>query len=129
MWGTSTIHFYAGEVASGRSLPKSQQEEDDPLQMGGDFTLDRYNLDESGNLYVFVSVFFVSICICIFVIIVFVFVPVSEEEDNPFQISRDFTLDRYWMIKLLLPSSFQEVHILLREALVLKKTVFYEKKS
>jgi len=41
VWGISTIHFYAGEVASGRSLPKSQQEEDDPLQMGGDFTLSR----------------------------------------------------------------------------------------
>ena len=42
VWGISTIHFYAGEVASGRSLPKSQQEEDDPLQMGGDFTLSRW---------------------------------------------------------------------------------------
>jgi len=41
VWGISTIHFYAGEVASGRTLPKSQQEEDDPLQMGGDFTLNR----------------------------------------------------------------------------------------
>jgi len=41
VWGISTIHFYAGELASGRSLPKSQQEEDDPLQMGGDFTLSR----------------------------------------------------------------------------------------
>jgi len=41
VWGMSTIHFYAGEVASGRSLPKSQEEEDDPLQMGGDFTLNR----------------------------------------------------------------------------------------
>ena len=38
----TTIHFYAGEVASGRSLPKSQEEEDDPLQMGGDFTLNRW---------------------------------------------------------------------------------------
>ena len=42
VWGISTIHFYAGELASGRSLPKSQQEEDDPLQMGGDFTLSRW---------------------------------------------------------------------------------------
>ena len=42
VWGMSTIHFYAGEVASGRSLPKSQEEEDDPLQMGGDFTLNRW---------------------------------------------------------------------------------------
>ena len=42
VWGISTIHFYAGEVASGRTLPKSQQEEDDPLQMGGDFTLNRW---------------------------------------------------------------------------------------
>ena len=93
MWGISTIHFYAGEVASGRSLPKSQQEEDDPLQMGGDFTLDRY-VNGHGNLFVcvvflsvFVSVFFVSS--------VFVFASVSEEEDNPLQISGDFTLDRY----------------------------------
>jgi len=44
VWGISTIHFYAGEVASGRTLPKSQQEEDDPLQMGGDFTLNRTGL-------------------------------------------------------------------------------------
>ena len=45
VWGISTIHFYAGEVASGRSLPKSQQEEDDPLQMGGDFTLSRWTIN------------------------------------------------------------------------------------
>lgn len=42
VWSISTIHYYAAQKAQGRNLPRSVSGvEDDPLQMGGDFTLDR----------------------------------------------------------------------------------------
>lgn len=42
VWNTGTVHYYAGQVAEGRRLPAGVVgEEDDPLQMGGDFILNR----------------------------------------------------------------------------------------
>ena len=39
MWQISTIHYYGTMKAQGRNLPTAvRAEEDDPLQMGGDFT-------------------------------------------------------------------------------------------
>jgi len=39
VWQMTTIKYYAGQKAQGRKLPVSiEGEEDDPLQMGGDFT-------------------------------------------------------------------------------------------
>ena len=39
VWNMITLHYYASMVAQGRELPKAiQGVEDDPLQMGGDFT-------------------------------------------------------------------------------------------
>jgi len=39
VWQMSTIHYYGSMKAQGRTLPTAiQGEEDDPLQMGGDFT-------------------------------------------------------------------------------------------
>jgi len=40
VWSMPTVHYYSSEVSSGRKLPTVvSSEEDDPLQMGGDFTL------------------------------------------------------------------------------------------
>lgn len=40
VWSSPTIHYYAGQAAAGRQLPAAVAGgEDDPLQMGGDFTL------------------------------------------------------------------------------------------
>jgi len=40
VWNMSTVHYYASELSSGRKLPQVVGgEEDDPLQMGGDFTV------------------------------------------------------------------------------------------
>ena len=40
VWSPDTLHYYAGQVAAGRTLPAVVAgQEDDPLQMGGDFTL------------------------------------------------------------------------------------------
>lgn len=40
VWNVSVINYYASQKASGRQLPKSiEGVEDDPLQMGGDFTV------------------------------------------------------------------------------------------
>jgi len=40
VWNMSVINYYASQKASGRQLPKSiEGVEDDPLQMGGDFTV------------------------------------------------------------------------------------------
>jgi hypothetical protein len=42
VWNIGTIHFYAEQLSQGRKLPAAiSGVEDDPLQMGGDFTLDR----------------------------------------------------------------------------------------
>jgi len=42
VWGMRTVQFYAGEKARGRQLPSALSGlEDDPLQMGGDFTLNK----------------------------------------------------------------------------------------
>lgn len=39
VWNMTTMHYYASMVAQGRELPTAiQGVEDDPLQMGGDFT-------------------------------------------------------------------------------------------
>jgi len=39
VWNMATMHYYAGMVAQGRKLPSAiEGVEDDPLQMGGDFT-------------------------------------------------------------------------------------------
>jgi len=39
VWNMTTIKYYASQKAKGRQLPSAiQGEEDDPLQMGGDFT-------------------------------------------------------------------------------------------
>ena len=39
VWNMVTMHYYASMVAQGRKLPAAiQGVEDDPLQMGGDFT-------------------------------------------------------------------------------------------
>jgi len=39
VWSLSTINYYAEQLAQGRPLPQAVQGvEDDPLQMGGDFT-------------------------------------------------------------------------------------------
>lgn len=39
VWGMTTMHYYAGELAQDRELPSAiKGVEDDPLQMGGDFT-------------------------------------------------------------------------------------------
>lgn len=41
VWSMKTIHYYAAQKAQGRNLPSALVGvEDDPLQMGGDFTLD-----------------------------------------------------------------------------------------
>lgn len=40
VWSLPTVHYYAGQVATGRALVPLH-EEDDPLQMGGDFTVTR----------------------------------------------------------------------------------------
>jgi len=40
VWNISVINYYAQQIASGRELPSAVQGvEDDPLQMGGDFTI------------------------------------------------------------------------------------------
>lgn len=40
VWNITTINYYASQVAEGRKLPTAMSGvEDDPLQMGGDFTL------------------------------------------------------------------------------------------
>jgi len=42
VWGMATIHYYAAQKAQGRELPQAVTGvEDDPLQMGGDFAVDR----------------------------------------------------------------------------------------
>lgn len=42
VWNMDTVHFYAQQKALGRQLPQSiVGVEDDPLQMGGDFTIRR----------------------------------------------------------------------------------------
>ena len=42
VWSMSTIQYYAQQKAGGRALPVALADvEDDPLQMGGDFTIDR----------------------------------------------------------------------------------------
>jgi len=38
VWNMNTVHYYASQISSGRKLPAVVGEED-PLQMGGDFTL------------------------------------------------------------------------------------------
>jgi len=39
VWNIATINYYASQVAEGRKLPTAMSGvEDDPLQMGGDFT-------------------------------------------------------------------------------------------
>lgn len=41
VWSMKTIHYYAAQKAQGRKLPSAMiGVEDDPLQMGGDFTID-----------------------------------------------------------------------------------------
>ena len=43
VWQMSTVHYYGSMKAQGRTLPSAiEGEEDDPLQMGGDFTF-RYS--------------------------------------------------------------------------------------
>lgn len=40
VWNMTTINYYSGQVTQGRQLPKALDGvEDDPLQMGGDFSL------------------------------------------------------------------------------------------
>lgn len=40
VWSTTTLHYYGSMVAMGRKLPSAiEGVEDDPLQMGGDFTI------------------------------------------------------------------------------------------
>jgi len=42
VWNMKTIHYYASQKAQGRQLPTALAGvEDDPLQMGGDFTINR----------------------------------------------------------------------------------------
>ena len=42
VWSMSTIQYYAQQKAGGRALPVALADvEDDPLQMGGDFTIDK----------------------------------------------------------------------------------------
>jgi len=41
VWSMATVRYYAEQKAGGRALPTALADvEDDPLQMGGDFTLD-----------------------------------------------------------------------------------------
>jgi len=39
VWSMQMIHVYAEKIVGGEIFPESKQEDDDPLQMGGDFTL------------------------------------------------------------------------------------------
>jgi len=40
VWNMATVHYYAGQKAKGNPLPQPVADvEDDPLQMGGDFTV------------------------------------------------------------------------------------------
>jgi len=41
VWSMSMIHVYAEKIVGGEIFPESKEEDDDPLQMGGDFTLSR----------------------------------------------------------------------------------------
>jgi len=41
VWSMPMIHVYAEKVVGGEIFPESKEEDDDPLQMGGDFTLSR----------------------------------------------------------------------------------------
>jgi len=41
VWSMPMIHIYAEKIVGGEIFPESKQEDDDPLQMGGDFTLSR----------------------------------------------------------------------------------------
>jgi len=42
VWRISTIQYYAAQKCQGRKLPQAiSGNEDDPLQMGGDFTIDK----------------------------------------------------------------------------------------
>jgi len=42
VWNMNTIHYYAQQKAQGRQLPTALSGvEDDPLQMGGDFTISK----------------------------------------------------------------------------------------
>jgi len=41
VWGMNSIQYYGAQIAQGRQLPSALTGvEDDPLQMGGDFTMD-----------------------------------------------------------------------------------------
>jgi len=41
VWNMQMIHTYAEKIVGGEIFPESKQDDDDPLQMGGDFTLNR----------------------------------------------------------------------------------------
>jgi len=41
VWSMPMIHVYAEKIVGGEIFPESKEENDDPLQMGGDFTLSR----------------------------------------------------------------------------------------
>jgi len=41
VWSMPMIHIYAEKIVGGEIFPESKDEDDDPLQMGGDFTLSR----------------------------------------------------------------------------------------
>ncbi|XP_063713847.1 uncharacterized protein LOC134841739 [Symsagittifera roscoffensis] len=42
VWGSQTMHYYAGQIQQGKQFLKPfENEEDDPLQMGGDFLVDK----------------------------------------------------------------------------------------
>jgi len=41
VWSMPMIHVYVEKIVGGEIFPESKEENDDPLQMGGDFTLSR----------------------------------------------------------------------------------------
>jgi len=41
VWSMPMIQVYAEKIVGGEIFPESKEENDDPLQMGGDFTLSR----------------------------------------------------------------------------------------
>ena len=57
VWNIGSVRYYAGKKAQGKPLP-SIHKEDDPLQMGGDFTF-RFFLDFI-FLFLEFSIFFIS---------------------------------------------------------------------
>jgi len=41
VWSMPMIHIYAEKIVGGEIFPESKDDDDDPLQMGGDFTITR----------------------------------------------------------------------------------------